>query len=134
MERPGKPDVRDRPSVTSSIFDHILARPFLQNLHTIFIEEFRLHSTFGTYDIPRRSSLAFHIPTHHAGRSLGADLPRSMASVTPTAARGRSSRHEVIRSEDWPEEVSNPHSRDWEHMEFNGDGLNTGVRVLGIYS
>ncbi|KAJ6010065.1 hypothetical protein N7522_005081 [Penicillium canescens] len=54
-----------------------------------------------------------------------------MASVTPTAARGRSSRHEVIRSEDWPEEVSEPHSRDWEHMEFNGDGLNTGVRVLG---
>ncbi|KAJ5306895.1 hypothetical protein PENANT_c003G01867 [Penicillium antarcticum] len=54
-----------------------------------------------------------------------------MASARPTSTRRRSSRHGSIRSEDWPEEVNEPDRRDWEHMEFHGDGLNTGVRVLG---
>lgn len=57
-----------------------------------------------------------------------------MASVALTAARRISSRHEALRSEDWPKEVNKPHLREWEHMEFNEDGLNTGVRVLGMYS
>jgi hypothetical protein len=45
-----------------------------------------------------------------------------------------SSQHGEIQTEDWPEDLNQPYSQNWEHMEFNGDGLNTGVQVLGMYS
>ncbi|KAJ5766124.1 uncharacterized protein N7511_003740 [Penicillium nucicola] len=53
-----------------------------------------------------------------------------MASVAPTVTRSKFHRDEALQSEDWPEEVNKPSSRDWEQVEFEGDGLNTGVRVL----
>lgn len=38
-----------------------------------------------------------------------------------------------IRSDDWPTEFSDRSSRDsGKRMYFSGDGLNTGVRVLGM--
>jgi len=53
-----------------------------------------------------------------------------MASATPIARRPSTHRHEAIRSEDWPKEVDESHPKGPEEMEFSGDGLNTGVRVL----
>ncbi|KAJ5765786.1 hypothetical protein N7520_005345 [Penicillium odoratum] len=50
-------------------------------------------------------------------------------SVSATA--GPQSERSPIRSEDWPEDISEARSQDDERMQFTGDGLNTGVRVRG---
>ncbi|KAJ5591949.1 uncharacterized protein N7459_002318 [Penicillium hispanicum] len=42
-----------------------------------------------------------------------------------------SEQDERIRSEDWPDEVNEPFTQDADRVEFSGDGLNTGVRLLG---
>ncbi|KAJ5157729.1 uncharacterized protein N7482_008829 [Penicillium canariense] len=54
------------------------------------------------------------------------------ASVAPPTVRPASDQIQGIRSEDWPEEINviGSHESD-ERMRFTGDGLNTGVRVLG---
>lgn len=53
-----------------------------------------------------------------------------VASATGEAA---SDQDDGIRSEDWPIEVTDHSSRDsGEQMHFSGDGLDTGVRVLGM--
>lgn len=52
-----------------------------------------------------------------------------MSLAGPTAGRTTED-HEDIRSNDWPEEVNITH--DYDQVHFNGDGLNTGVKVLGM--
>lgn len=52
-----------------------------------------------------------------------------MSLAGPTADR-TTAEHDGIESEDWPEEVNAAHRSDL--VQFNGDGLNTGVRVLGM--
>lgn len=53
-----------------------------------------------------------------------------MSLAGPTAGRTTED-HEDIRSNDWPE-VNVTH--DYDQVHFNGDGLNTGVKVLGMYN
>ncbi|CAG8069294.1 unnamed protein product [Penicillium olsonii] len=53
-----------------------------------------------------------------------------MASAAPTARRASSHQNGTIKPEDWHEEVDDPHSRGEEGMQFSGDGLSTGVRIL----
>ncbi|KAF7712056.1 Sterol 3-beta-glucosyltransferase [Penicillium ucsense] len=56
-----------------------------------------------------------------------------MPSVAPAAGRASPPPHDQIESQDWPTELkdaSSPRSSG-ERMHFKGDGLNTGVRVMG---
>ncbi|KAJ5336230.1 uncharacterized protein N7506_004252 [Penicillium brevicompactum] len=53
-----------------------------------------------------------------------------MASAAPTARRASSHRQGSIKSQDWPEDVNGHYSEDAEGVQFSGDGLNTGVRVM----
>lgn len=53
-----------------------------------------------------------------------------MASAAPTARRASSHRPGSIKSQDWPEDVNRTYSQDAEGVQFSGDGLNTGVRVM----
>jgi len=46
------------------------------------------------------------------------------------AAQPPSTQNGDHREEDWPEDVSQPSTRREDRMQFSGDGLNTGVRVL----
>ena len=57
-----------------------------------------------------------------------------MASAAPTARRASSHQNGTIKPEDWHEEVDDPHSRGEEGMQFSGDGLSTGVRILSVYT
>jgi hypothetical protein len=55
-----------------------------------------------------------------------------MPPVAPATGGAASDRYDGIRSEDWQTEVNDPYSHDsGDRMQFSGDGLNTGVRVLG---
>jgi hypothetical protein len=54
--------------------------------------------------------------------------------AAPAAAESSSMQQEGILSENWPEEVSEPSSSGSDRLQFSGDGLNTGVRVLGANS
>lgn len=55
-----------------------------------------------------------------------------MPSVAPATGGAASDGYDGIRSEDWQTEVNDPYSHDsGDRMQFSGDGLNTGVRVLG---
>ncbi|KAI2785971.1 Sterol 3-beta-glucosyltransferase UGT80B1 [Penicillium oxalicum] len=56
-----------------------------------------------------------------------------MPSVVPTTEGATAARHNQIESEDWPTQLSDASSprSSGERMQFNGDGLNTGVRILG---
>ena len=56
-----------------------------------------------------------------------------MPAVASATGEAASVQDDGIRSEDWQAEVSDRSSRDsGERMHFTGDGLNTGVRVLGM--
>lgn len=57
-----------------------------------------------------------------------------MPSVVPTTEGATAARHNQIESEDWPTQLSDASSprSSGERMQFNGDGLNTGVRILGM--
>ncbi|KAJ5114389.1 hypothetical protein NUU61_000148 [Penicillium alfredii] len=54
-----------------------------------------------------------------------------MSSAAPAVPGSTPGRDENIRSEDWPEEVNAQYNTDNERVQFSGDGLDTGVRVLG---
>ncbi|KAJ5698704.1 hypothetical protein N7462_000709 [Penicillium macrosclerotiorum] len=55
-----------------------------------------------------------------------------MPAVTTAAAGPESDQDDGIQSEDWPEEINEPHSnQSSDRLLFDGDGLSTGVRVLG---
>jgi hypothetical protein len=58
-----------------------------------------------------------------------------MPPVAPATGTAASDRYDGIRSEDWQTEVNDPLSHDsGDQMQFSGDGLNTGVRVLSTLS
>lgn len=55
-----------------------------------------------------------------------------MPPVAPATGGATSDQDDGIRSEDWPTEFNDPFSHDsGNRLQFSGDGLNTGVRVLG---
>ena len=54
-----------------------------------------------------------------------------MAAVAPAPAGAAIQQDAGIRSEDWPEDINQPVSRDSDRVLFNQDGLNTGVKVMG---
>lgn len=57
-----------------------------------------------------------------------------MPLVANAADGPESEQNDVIRSEDWPEDVNTAYSYESDRMQFTGDGLNTGVRVLGLWT
>ena len=42
-----------------------------------------------------------------------------------------SEQREDVRSEDWSGQVNEKYSHDSDRVDFSGDGLDTGVKVLG---
>ncbi|CAL5867229.1 uncharacterized protein PFLUO_LOCUS1444 [Penicillium psychrofluorescens] len=54
-----------------------------------------------------------------------------MSSVAPAAAGAGIQQDEGSQSEDWPEDINQPYSRDSGRLQFNQDGLDTGVKVRG---
>ncbi|KAJ5999808.1 hypothetical protein N7481_000217 [Penicillium waksmanii] len=56
--------------------------------------------------------------------------PRRSSSRGSKASR-RSEANDGIQSEDWPEDTSEPYNGHADRQHFTGDGLDTGVRVLG---
>lgn len=50
----------------------------------------------------------------------------------PSSRHSTENHSDGIQSQDWPEEVSIPRSREIDdQIRFDGDGLDTGVRVMG---
>ncbi|KAJ5625458.1 hypothetical protein N7510_001767 [Penicillium lagena] len=50
-----------------------------------------------------------------------------MSSVAPATTREVNHQDEGIRSDDWPEDISQPYSRESDRVLFSQDGLDTGV-------
>lgn len=57
-----------------------------------------------------------------------------MSSVTSTTEGAESSQQRSTQPSDWTEDTSETLSEYDDRVRFDGDGLNTGVRVLGSRS
>jgi hypothetical protein len=56
-----------------------------------------------------------------------------MPPAADEAAETSSGQNGGIQTEDWADGISEPSSHEGERMQFSGDGLHTGVKVMSAY-